>query len=111
MYSGGLENKSQHYNTIKEKLDYLTTRCEKMDSHGYTRGKNEMIRYIYLILLNRYKFELNREEGKESECGVKISNIENILYLIFDDVIRVEESTINMNEEPDVKKHSDGVII
>ncbi|TBU08003.1 hypothetical protein CWI36_0196p0050 [Hamiltosporidium magnivora] len=50
----------QHCNKSDKTVDHLATRCEKMLGHDYTRGHNEVVRCIHLLLLNRYKFKSSK---------------------------------------------------
>ncbi|TBU13016.1 hypothetical protein CWI38_0559p0020 [Hamiltosporidium tvaerminnensis] len=53
---------NQHTNVFREleNVDHLTTRCEKMLGHDYTKRHNEVGRCIHLLLLNIYKFKSSK---------------------------------------------------
>ncbi|TBU13074.1 hypothetical protein CWI38_0538p0010 [Hamiltosporidium tvaerminnensis] len=48
----------QRCNKSGKTVDHLATRCEKMLGHDYTRRHNEVVRCLYLLFLNRYKFNV-----------------------------------------------------
>ncbi|TBU11007.1 hypothetical protein CWI38_1433p0030, partial [Hamiltosporidium tvaerminnensis] len=56
----GADGMCQHCGKSGKTVDHLSTRCEKMLSHDYTRRHNEVVRCLHLLLLNRYKFKSSK---------------------------------------------------
>ncbi|TBU13544.1 hypothetical protein CWI38_0400p0050 [Hamiltosporidium tvaerminnensis] len=56
----GADGVCQHCGKSGKTVDHLATRCEKMLSHDYTRRHNEVVRCLYLLPLNRYKFKFSK---------------------------------------------------
>ncbi|TBU10839.1 hypothetical protein CWI38_1520p0010, partial [Hamiltosporidium tvaerminnensis] len=56
----GADGVCQHCGKSSKTVDHLATRCEKMLDHDYTRRHNEVVRYLHLLLLNRYKFKSSK---------------------------------------------------
>ncbi|TBU13029.1 hypothetical protein CWI38_0554p0010 [Hamiltosporidium tvaerminnensis] len=50
----------QHCRKSGKTVDHLATRCEKMLGHDYIRRHNEVVRFLLLLLLNRYKFKSSK---------------------------------------------------
>ncbi|TBU10974.1 hypothetical protein CWI38_1452p0020 [Hamiltosporidium tvaerminnensis] len=53
--SWGAEGMCQHCKQSRKTVNHLATRYKKMLGHDYTRRHDEVIRFMHLLLLNKYK--------------------------------------------------------
>ncbi|TBU10634.1 hypothetical protein CWI38_1636p0010, partial [Hamiltosporidium tvaerminnensis] len=56
----GADGMCQYCGKSGKTVDHLATRFEKMLGHDYTRRHNEVVRFLHLLLLSRYKFKSSK---------------------------------------------------
>ncbi|KAF7675933.1 hypothetical protein TCON_2706 [Astathelohania contejeani] len=71
----------QHCGKAKKSIDHLATGYDRMFGNDYTQKHNEVLRYIHLLLANKYGFKKSKNhDGIQSRRSWKMK--EPILGLI-----------------------------
>ncbi|TBU13100.1 hypothetical protein CWI38_0532p0060 [Hamiltosporidium tvaerminnensis] len=68
----------QHYNKSGKTDDNLATRCERMLGHDYTRRKNDVVKCLHILLINRYKFKSSKRIRSHSVQEILVNEYAEI---------------------------------
>lgn len=80
-----------HCRVANKTVDHLATKCDRMLDYEYTRRHNEVLRFIHLMLCNKYRMKILRNRDQEIVAN---ENIEMLLILEFKWILKYSKPNL-----------------